>query len=182
MNATALTKTGPAPEWKGRQAELRLIAGEVVKAGGVLADKFRAMVIWLRKSGMTPDEARPVLVDAGFNPVRVSNIIGIVALPEAEAKPYIAGEIGWRPVLEKVVATRAAAKKAKGGKSKKLKKSQFPRLMQLHAKLIRRYPAMSGVHVFEDSCMVVFSLKASPYSAAWGEYNVKAECNKTAKQ
>jgi len=176
MKDTNKVQVLPA-NWNSRQTELKQMADEVVKAGGILADKFRSMVAWLRKSEMSPDEARPVLVAAGFNPVRVSNIIGIVALPDGEAQPYLKGEIGWRPVLEKVVDDRAKKKGKTGGK----KKSQFPRLQQLHARIIRRNPLTHGVHVFEGSVMVVCSTKVQPYSTTWGEYQIKVECIKITK-
>jgi len=150
-----------------RQKQLLPIAKECVEQGAKFADRFRKVCVFIRENEIGPAEATPVLLAAGFTKQRASDLRNIAFLGDEPFKQYEAGQIGWKPALEKA----REANRAKKGR-KQQKRSAFPRYMKLHHQLAKKHPKCDGLSVTNNSICLVHPLKSGEHSITHGTVTV----------
>jgi len=95
------------------QHALLPLAREAHDAMGIAGDKWRTMVRYINSNQMSREECSPVLLEAGWNKVRVSEIQRIAFAEPEVVTAYLSKALDWKPALEKARETKT---KHKGGR------------------------------------------------------------------
>ena len=140
-----------------KQEELLVIAKETVSAGEQFSEKFRTMVCFIRSQAMMPAEVAPVLIKAGFNPQRASEIKALAYTSDEVWAEYNTRQIGWKATLEKAREAGNATGE-KRGRKRKPKDQLWVELKRAHDKAAKSSRIVQGFNCFGVSCMIVFPL------------------------
>lgn len=139
-----------------------------------LGDKFRNMVAFIRANQMTPEQVIPVLIKAGFNKNRVSEMRSIAELPDPRWQAYQDGEIGWRAALEE---SRAPRKKP----DSKPARRAWPKFLDAFTKAVKKNPKLNGSHVYYKTLLIVAPLFEGTQEFAQGEFTVHVKISSSKK-
>lgn len=100
MESTAVATARSAEAMTKHEIEVKRLCGVIVELAVRAGEKYRELVVYVRKHNIGDAELRPWLVDCGFAPSRVSEIVRLSTCSEELFKEYEAKRLGWHRALQ----------------------------------------------------------------------------------
>lgn len=113
---TEVLPKDPTLLFSNDQRALLPLAKSAHVAADTFAEKWRAMVEFIHAHKMGQEEYTPVLIHAGFNKARSSEIGRIASSSESTVQDFLTKRLSWKASLEKAREERPSKRKGAGRK------------------------------------------------------------------